>query len=163
MNEPYYTEVIVWKGTEHRLNFFQIDAIPKDLTFKQCQAVPFTKDGNVVLLKHIDGYNSLPGGTVEDGEDYETALRREVLEESACTIDEFGVFGLFEDTNLTTGAIQYQLRYWAKVSLLDEPVNDPDGKALERLVVPYTDAAEVLGWGEKGEVLIDLAKTAAAV
>ena len=50
------------------------------------------------------------------------------------------------------------LRVVAKVELIDEPIVDPDGKAVGRIVVNIEEAIEKLGWGEKGEKLIELAK-----
>ena len=146
---------------QHHLELFATNERP-DEVISQCQAVPFTAAGEVVLFRHLSGYNSLPGGTVEEGEDHEQALIREVYEESACRVLEYGLIGYIKDTNLTTGGVQYQLRYWATVELLDEDVNDPDGKALERVVVPVDQMVEQLGWGEKGAVLLQLAQAARA-
>jgi ADP-ribose pyrophosphatase YjhB (NUDIX family) len=161
MLEPIYTETINWKGTQHYLELYATNVEP-DFLISQCQTVPFTPSGDIVLFKHINGCNSLPGGTVEMGEGLEAALRREVYEESACTINRFGLIGYIKDTNSDTSEVKYQLRYWADVELLDEPVNDPDGKALERIIVSAEELPAVLGWGGKGDVLLQLAQKARA-
>ncbi len=161
MSNPIYTETITWKGAEHHLELFATDVKP-DFEISQCQAVPFTAEGDVVLFRHLNGYNSLPGGTVDPGESHEDALKREVYEESACQVIDFGLIGYIKDTQVATGKVTYQLRYWATVELVDEPVQDPDGKALERLVVHPSEMVEKLGWGEKGQVLLDLAQAARA-
>ncbi len=44
-----------------------------------------------------------------------------------------------------------------KVNLPDKPVQDPCGKALERIVVPVDEAIQKLNWGKKGEILVPLA------
>ena len=57
-------------------------------TRKAARAVVFDDDGNVALLyvsKH--GYYKLPGGGVENGEDFEEALKRECLEEIGCDVE----------------------------------------------------------------------------
>lgn len=159
MSNPIFTETITWKGAEHYLELFETNVEP-GFPISQCQAVPFTIDGQIVLFKHANGYNSLPGGTVDEEEGHTEALIREVYEESACEVTDCGLIGYIKDTNLDTGEIKYQLRYWATVKLLDEPVNDPDKKALERLVVAAEDMSATLGWGEKGVVLLQLAQTA---
>jgi 8-oxo-dGTP diphosphatase len=50
-----------------------------------------------VLLVRTDRFGwELPGGSVERGEDLQAALRREVLEESSCTLDGDGTLsGLY--------------------------------------------------------------------
>jgi ADP-ribose pyrophosphatase YjhB (NUDIX family) len=159
MNKPIYTETITWKGAEHHLELYATDTEP-DCPITQCQAVPFTPAGDVVLFRHLNGYNSLPGGTVDPGESHEAALKREIYEESACSVTAIGLIGYIKDTQVETGEVKYQLRYWVDVEVLDEPVNDPDKKALERLVVHPSEMVEKLGWGEKGQVLLDLALAA---
>jgi len=147
-----------WKGTGHELELYESDDI-SDLKFiNQCQAVPFVDENNIVLFKHIDGYYSLPGGTVEKGESFEETLKREVMEESACEILESQLIGYVKDTELSSGKVKYQLRYWAKVKPLDQPIQDPAGKAIGREIVNINEANEKLGWGERGQVLLDLAK-----
>ena len=53
--------------------------------------------------------------------------------------------------------ITYNLRYVALVKLNAGPVKDPAGKALERLGCEKEKAKELLNWGERGKILIDLA------
>lgn len=55
------------------------------------RAIVTDGDGNVALL-HATKYNyyKLPGGGVEVGEDFETALRRECKEEIGCEIEVVG-------------------------------------------------------------------------
>lgn len=161
MPDPIYTETINWKGARHYLELFATDIEPA-FPISQCHAVPFTSTGEIVLFKHINGYNSLPGGTVDPDEGHIDALTREVYEESACKVTVCGLIGYIKDTNLDTGEIKYQLRYWANVELLNEPVRDPDEKALERLVVSADDMPKQLGWGNKGRVLLELAQAARA-
>lgn len=58
------------------------------------RAVVFDKENNIALLYvSRDNYYKLPGGGLEQGENYLTALRRECLEEIGCdihVIDEIG-------------------------------------------------------------------------
>jgi ADP-ribose pyrophosphatase YjhB (NUDIX family) len=126
------------------------------------QCIAFTKGGKVVLYKHAAGYVGLPGGTVEEGESVKDALIREVKEESATEIISYEQIAYLKDTNEDSGEEQFQTRYWAEVKLLDEPVVDPDGKALERLLVEPEDVVSLLGegWGERGAILLKLAQDA---
>lgn len=58
------------------------------LTLRQAaRAVLFDDENNIALL-HVQkgGYYKLPGGGVDEGEDFITALKRECVEETGCTI-----------------------------------------------------------------------------
>ncbi|HII29739.1 ADP-ribose pyrophosphatase [Candidatus Woesearchaeota archaeon CG08_land_8_20_14_0_20_47_9] len=58
------------------------------------RAVLFDKDDNIALLfvsRH--NFHKLPGGGLDPGEDIRTALKREVLEETGCTIAITGEVG----------------------------------------------------------------------
>ena len=147
-----------WKGNSHEIEVYESDEINGLDPITQCQGVCFVDQDHIVLFKHIGGYYSLPGGTVENGEKYEDTLKREVMEESSCKVIECGLIGYIKDVEIPSGKTKYQLRYWATVTLLDIPVQDPSRKALERLVVPINEANKLLNWGERGQVLIELAK-----
>ena len=67
------------------------------------------------------------------------------------------MIGYFKDIEIPSGKIKYQLRYWAHVKPVSKP-QDPDGKALDIEIVKLEDANEKLGWGERGQVLLDLAE-----
>ncbi len=157
MKKLLHQENLNWKGESHDLELYESDDI-SDLAFIiQAQAVPFIDENHIVIYKHIDGYYGLPGGTIEPGEKFEEALKREIYEESACNVLDYGLIGYIKDTQLPEDKIKHQLRYWAKVKLLDEPVNDPVGKAIAREVIDIHEANKKLGWGERGEKIIELA------
>ncbi len=77
-------------------------------------------------------------------------------EESGCKVLDCGLIGYFKDTEIPSGRIKYQLRYWAHVESLGKP-QDPDGKAIGIEIVKFEDANNKLGWGERGQILLDLA------
>lgn len=62
------------------------------------RAVVFDADNNVALLhatkKH---FHKLPGGGIEQGEDVEAALRREISEEIGCMIKNLRELGMVEE------------------------------------------------------------------
>jgi 8-oxo-dGTP pyrophosphatase MutT (NUDIX family) len=63
----------------------------------------FTNEGKVFLIKRTknkkDVYWVVPGGGIEDGEDNETALRREMLEELGISIKDISLFHEDAETN----------------------------------------------------------------
>ncbi|MBP9819286.1 NUDIX domain-containing protein [Candidatus Woesebacteria bacterium] len=70
------------------------EAVKSYSTREAVRAVVFDKENNIALLYvSRDNYYKLPGGGLEQGEDYLTALRRECVEEIGCdihVIDEIG-------------------------------------------------------------------------
>lgn len=72
--------------------------VPKDkLTFRPSVYGIVVNNGKVLLLNTVHtGTYSLPGGGIEIGETIETALKREVLEETGIEID-MGNFFRFEE------------------------------------------------------------------
>ncbi|MEK7574944.1 MAG: NUDIX domain-containing protein [Patescibacteria group bacterium] len=65
---------------------------------KPSRAIVFD-EGNKVALFHSTNkhYHKLPGGGVEEGEDFETALRRELLEEIGCAVTNIREVGAIEE------------------------------------------------------------------
>lgn len=62
------------------------------------RAIVFDGAGNIALLHATTkNFHKLPGGGIEQGEDIETALRREVLEEIGCEIENIRELGSIEE------------------------------------------------------------------
>ena len=158
MTKLIHKEELNWKGVLHDLELYESDSVGDLDPVKQVQAVSFIDNNNVVIYKHVDGYYGLPGGSVEENESFEEALKREIREEIACEVLDYGLIGYVRDIPIQPpGKEKYQLRYWAKVRLKDEPINDPCGKALLREVVSLDEALNKLNWGAMGKVLFQLA------
>ncbi len=155
--DPLHIEEIDWKGARHKQSFFPAECLTDEIILEQVQAVPFLKDGQIVLYKHVDGYFGLPGGQVEKDESALLALARELKEECACTLDIATPTFLVKDENCVTGETVFQGRFAAIVDLIDEQVNDPAGKAIGRLAVSVQEAKAKLCWGIRGDILIDRA------
>jgi len=156
--KPTYVEEIDWKGAQYTLEFFKTHDFSDISPKAQSGGICFADDDHVVLFKHIGGYTSMPGGTIEEGETPGETLKREVMEEVTCEVVEYGPIGYFRVSRKNEpGRVWYQLRYWAKVNCLEE-TPDPDGKTLHRVIVPYDKASDELGWGERGKYLFELAR-----
>ena len=62
------------------------------------RAIIFDQDNNIALLHAAkNNYHKLPGGGVENGEDFVQALRREVMEEVGCEIENIKELGIIEE------------------------------------------------------------------
>ena len=157
-SNPIFKDEIDWKGNIHILELFDSTNFSGLSPIKQVQAVCFDGNDNIVLYKHSDNYFGLPGGTVENGEMENEALKRELYEEASVKVIDYGPIGYIKSyPKEQPEKFIFQLRYWAKVKLLDE-TPDPDNKAIERVLTPIVKVSEKLGWGKMGVILIDLAK-----
>jgi len=62
------------------------------------RAVVFDNNKKIALLNVTKKYyHKLPGGGIEEGESIETALRREMLEEIGCSIENIRELGVIEE------------------------------------------------------------------
>src|SRR3989338_1947122 len=86
MTKLIHKEELNWKGVLHDLELYESDSVGDLDPVKQVQAVSFIDNNNVVIYKHVDGYYGLPGGSVEENESFEEALKREIREEIACEV-----------------------------------------------------------------------------
>ena len=156
MSKPVYTNRLTWNGTEHIQDLYLSDDLKTIEPKKQVQAVCFDENNKIVIYKHIDGYWGLPGGKIENNEDYKTTIKREILEEINAEVLDCGPLGYIKDhTKENPGKCVYQLRMWAKVKLLSGPVKGPCRKSLKRVAYDKETAVKMLGWGKLGEILIN--------
>ncbi len=158
MKKPLVTITLDWTQIEHKLEFFKTNDISNLGKITQVQAVCFSDKDQVVLYYNDKEKYGCPGGHLEKDEQFEEALEREIYEEIAAKMLYCEPIGYLRSTNLQSGNVTYNLRYWAKVVLLDEPVNDPCDPHRERFVFTTEEAILKLNWGEMGQTLVKLAE-----
>jgi 8-oxo-dGTP diphosphatase len=59
-------------------------------------------DGRILLVHVAERGWEMPGGRVEEGEDLVTALRREIAEETGCTVDVAELVGVYSRVSAPT-------------------------------------------------------------
>jgi ADP-ribose pyrophosphatase YjhB (NUDIX family) len=80
------------------------------------RAVVFDADGKVALFHATKkNFHKLPGGGIEQGEDIETALRRELMEEIGCSVKNLQELGSVEEYRNEGGMHQISYCFLANV------------------------------------------------
>ena len=86
-------------------------------TYRTAKAILVSKTGKVLLLRRSATHPTeglkfdLPGGVVEQGEDNEAALTREILEETGLTLSIAELRLIFTRTNEKNGKIAFRFIY----------------------------------------------------
>ncbi len=81
-----------------RQDFFHDDAAPEANSVRPAAAVAVIDDGQVLLVRRRDnGKWSLPGGTLEMGEDLPSCALREVREETGLDVEVTDIVGTYTD------------------------------------------------------------------
>lgn len=153
--KPIYTQEIDWKGEKFVNELYLTPIIPNE-KIKQVQAICVTKDKKLVIYENKEGFFGIPGGKLEDDENIEQALKREIYEETASKMESFKTIGYvksFKSDNQNEYTLN--IRCMAIVIPLDEEINDPAGKAIQRFILSPIEAKDKLNWGEMAEHLIN--------
>ncbi len=101
------------------------DEIPDGLILK-VHAVCFW-NGKLLLVNHSE-WNiwGLPGGTREQGESIEQAMKREIQEETNCEVLDYRPIS-YQKVLTPDGNAHYRLQYICNVAPLGEFISDPAG------------------------------------
>ena len=114
-------------------------------TRKTARAIVIDKDGlYAVMYAENFGLHSLPGGGMEEGESPETALRREILEETGCSCDIIEPLGIITENRFH--ANYTAVSYYFVVKCIGEN-NDP------QLTQAELDNGTILKWCSFDEML----------
>jgi len=95
-----------------------IEPVKSTITRERCasRAVVFDKDNNVALLDAtLKNYHKLPGGGIEENEDFTQALKRECKEEIGCYVEVTSEIGIVEEYASRSGFHQLSYCFIAKV------------------------------------------------
>lgn len=132
-------------------------------TKDQLPAVPWSQvyvvgdlDGAVPIVVYRNEVDSLPGGTPEQGETIDQALRREIREELNCRVLMWLPLGYQKNTQEGQKEM-YQLRVYAILEMIGIFESDPGGDVIGYRRISPDSLSETLKWGKIGDRIQRLA------
>ena len=86
------------------------------------------KNGDLYALMHAVKFelHSFPGGGIDDGEDPVTAMKREVNEETGCTVGKITELGIIKENRARADYTQISYYYFVEVSSFGAPHLEPN-------------------------------------
>ena len=120
--------------------------IPK-IDWTQVHAIANYNGKVIVVSKTTSNYTmtNVPGGHVEEGEDAETTLRREIFEETGGMIVSWKPIG-YQKRIDSKGGETYQLRTYAVIEGIKSKTIDFDGLISETKSIDISDMLDILEW-----------------
>ena len=115
----------------------------------------FYKDRFVVVYTESKKYWTPPGGGIEEGESYEEATIREVLEETNMKVLKQRLIG-YQDV-YESDRISRQTRSFCLVEPIGRFVSDPDGDITKIKLIKPEKYKEYFDWGEIGDHIMNRA------
>jgi len=134
---PHLFCKVLWEWGPIRAEFKQLYTEPPHNLIAHVNLVPRIGN-NWVLLKHKSGNWDIPGGTLEPGETYKSALQRELLEEAGAELGSFQILGAWHCISMAEKPYRphmpfpefYRLVGYGQVELKVAPTNPPDGEQI---------------------------------
>lgn len=159
--KPLFSTQDVWKDRLFHLKLYSLKDYTTLPKIDQVHAICFLSADEIVFYKHIEGWVGNPGGGMEEGENVEDTIRRELIEEAQLELIRWATFGyeeIFFPHRNNDQRYSYFLRTVSQVKLIDKKIDDPAGKGVGRIIVPISEAAKRLNWEKKGGCLIKMAR-----
>lgn len=148
-----------YDGVTYGVEWFDLPAdkpLP-ELPWQQVYALGNYK-GSVPVVHYSALGDNLPGGRLEPGEDAETALCREVVEELNMRVVYWRPIG-YQLVTPPNGHKVYQLRVYAELEKIGEFMNDPGGTITGHTLVPIDELNDCINYGKVGERMIEIYKS----
>lgn len=149
-------------ASEYLIEYYDADNFDQ-LNAHECSqviAVAYEPQLNCCFIRHSgSGLWGHPGGTIEQGETFEEALARELVEETNTRLIKAFPLGYQRVTNLSKEQpMTYQLRYAAIVEKIGEFREDPDNKRAQCKEITFDQIPDFVDWGNIGLRIFEQSK-----
>ena len=137
---PHLFNEVLWEWGLIRARFVLLDQLPPENKISNINLVP--RVGNEwLLLQHEKGNWDIAGGTLEPGETYMQALKREMLEEAGAEILSFHLIGAWHCFSLAEKPYRphlpfpehYRLVGTGQVRIVHGPLNPKDAEQIAKV------------------------------
>lgn len=142
---PTLSRMIEWGPV--KANFKLKHAIEESLV-SNVTIIPYVGD-KYVIFQVANGNWELPGGTLEAGERYLEALKREVMEELGGELNSYHIFGQFDCESAAGAPYKPHIPHpnfvrvvgYGEVNIVGQPLNPEDGEQVIAVEVVEIDEA----------------------
>lgn len=132
---PHLSQEVIWPWGPARARFEFRSQPPDPALIANVNVVPSCA-GRWLILRLANGAWEIPGGTLEPGESYLEAARRELMEEAGAALHATQVIGGWRCHSLAVEPYRpylpfpdfYRLVLWGTVTLDGKPANPPGGE-----------------------------------
>ena len=161
MQQPIRTVYTGQAGVTYTFEYYEADSfdqLPRD-RIAQVYAIAFYGDRFIVVnnIQKPGSYTPI-GGRVEQGEQPEDTLHRELKEEANVAVRSYKPIGYQKVIpHDSDEGVFYQLRYAAKVEPFGPFEGDPDGKVTEVICADPAAYKQYFDWGEIGDRIMEQA------
>jgi 8-oxo-dGTP diphosphatase len=148
---PHLFQEAIWPWGPARVRFELFERLPDPELVANTNMVGWVGK-RCLVLRLEDGSPEIPGGTLEPGEDYLQALRRELREEAGARLATHQVLGGWLCRSLAPAPYRPHLPHpdyirlviWGDVEICGKPERPPGGEPVERVELVSPDrAAEI--------------------
>jgi len=147
---PELFNEVIWPWGPTRAKFILLDELPASQLISNVNIVPQVGD-SWLMFQGEDLFWDVPGGTLEEGENFVDTLQRELVEEVGAKLMTYSVFGAWRCYSLASKPYRphlphpehYRIVGVGRVKVIRAPTNPPDGeKTLAVATVALREAVQ---------------------
>lgn len=152
------TQVVPFKGKRYQYTWIASPIFSEGGPVNHIECVVINNEGKFLVMKEYGNW-SIPGGAPNEGESYEQAITREVLEEVNIKIGDLQMLGYNKIVSLDDSqGTFYHIVYKATVKKIMPRTPDPEsGDTLDYIFVDPAEVTAYVKWGNTGAAMFKLA------